>query len=273
MANSIASDLIVDTLKNSAVTILQNRLAPLAAFSRDFGADSLRPRATVQVPKATGASAVQVNPASFETGDTTLANIAVTVDQYSKSFHVTNDQANSGIKLAMLAEVNLGALADKIMDVAFAPLSAAAESYSGTAASFTASDLQDAWAAIAKSEVKNAILRGDFYAKFLPTNLQSFKPGAGAYGFDGFYANTRFPAGNIGGYILGPSALAVASGLPQNNTDGLVASETVTIPGVGLAVQLNLWSSSATRSIWASYDVMFGATAGDLDAAAKITAA
>lgn len=272
MANTIATDLIVDALKSSAITTLQNRLAPLAAFSRDFGADNLRPRATVQVPLATGASAVQVNPASFETGDTTLSNVAVTVDQYSKSFHVSNDQAQSGIKLALLADVNLAALADKLMDVALAPLSAAGTSYSGSAADFTSDDLQAGWADIAKSDTKSVILRGDYFAKFLPTNRESFAPGAGAYGFDGFHLNTRW-SGSTAGIFCGPSAVAIASGVPANNGGNLIASEVISVGNLGLQVQLNLWTSTASRSLWASYDVMFGAAAGDLAAAKLVVAA
>lgn len=271
MANTIDSALIVDVLKNSAATVLQHRLAPLAAFSRDFGADSLRPRATVQVPLASGASSVQVNPSNFETGDTTLANIAVAVDLLSKSFHVSNDQSLSGIKLAMLADVNLAALADKIMDLALTPLSGAGTSYTGTAADFVAEDLQAGWGEIAKADTKHVILRGDFFAKFLPTNRESFVPGVGAYGFDGFHLNTRW-AGTTAGVFCSPKAVALASGLPSAQAGNLISSETIQVSGVGIAVQLNLWQSTATRSLWASYDVMFGAAAGDLASAKLIVA-
>jgi hypothetical protein len=55
----------------------------------------------------------------------------------------------------------------------------------------------------------------------------------------------------------------MAAGIPIQPVGlaGLV-SRSVTIPGLGLSVQLNTWGSTKTRTQWASFDVMFGASYG-----------
>ena len=90
MANTFAADLVVDSLRDAAITTLSSRLAPLNAFSRDFSADQLRPLAVVQVPIASAGATVQTNATNFESGDSTLSNAAVSVSQYSASFALTN---------------------------------------------------------------------------------------------------------------------------------------------------------------------------------------
>ena len=44
------------------------------------------------------------------------------------------------------------------------------------------------------------------------------------------------------------------------------ASRVVEIPDLGLNVVINLWGSTATRTLWASYGVMFGAAVADASA-------
>ena len=42
----------------------------------------------------------------------------------------------------------------------------------------------------------------------------------------------------------------------------MISSQNMTLPGTGLTVQFNVWCSTATRAIWGSYDIMFGAAIG-----------
>jgi hypothetical protein len=53
----------------------------------------------------------------------------------------------------------------------------------------------------------------------------------------------------------------------------LAGSRTITLPDLGLSVQLNTWGSLSTRSAWASLDVMFGAALGDNTAGAHVKTA
>lgn len=279
MSNTFDSALVTDSLRDVAITVLQSRLAPLNAFSQDFSADPLKPRATVQVPIATAGGTTQTNATNFESGDSTLDNVAVSVSQYSNSFHLTNDQINSGHRLEKIAKINLHQLANKIIDVALAPVTAAnfgaATIDVDTAGDVTAASLKTLWAALKDGDSRNVIVDGSIYAQFLPANLEAFQVAAGGknvgmYGFDFFSYNNRWDGAEatVKGFACSPQAIAVASGLPANDIAGsdMMAVENIEIPDLGLTVQMNMWVSRATRAVWASYDVMFGAAKGDPNA-------
>jgi hypothetical protein len=276
MANTFDSALVTDVLRDTAITVLQSRLAPLSAFSQDFSADAIAPRRTVQVPIATAGSTTQTNATNFESGDSTLDNVAVTVDQYSNSFALTNAEINQGFRIQNIAKINLHQLANKIIDVAFTPITTtnfgSAVVDVNTAADFTVAELKTLWGALKDGDVRNVILDGSIYAQFLPSNLEAFQVASGGknvgmYGFDLFTYNNRWTGAgsNIRGFACSPQAVAVASGLPQNSpaSSDMISQENIVIPDLGLTVQMNMWVSRSSRALWASYDVMFGAAKGD----------
>jgi len=276
MANTFDSALVVDILRDQAITTLQSRLAPLNAFSKDFSADQLAPRKTVQVPIATAGSTTQTNATNFESGDSTLDNVEVSVSQYSNSFHLTNDHINSGHRIENIADINLSQLANKIIDVALTPVTTAnfgsAVVDVDAASDVGATELKALWAAIKDGDTRNVVLDGAIYAQFLPSNLDGFTLAtngrtSGIHGFDGFFYNNRWTgAGStINGFACAPQAIAVASGVPVNTpADADMLEQTlVPIPDLGLTVQVNMWVSRSSRALWCSYDVMFGAAKGD----------
>lgn len=223
MANTFDSALVTDSLRDVAITVLQSRLAPLSAFSQDFSADPLKPRATVQVPIATAGGTTQTNATNFESGDSTLDNVAVSVSQYSNSFHITNDQINGGHRLEKIAKINLHQLANKIIDVALAPVTVAnfgaATIDVDTAGDVTAASLKSLWGALKDGDVRNVILDGSIYAQFLPANLEAFQVAAGGknvgmYGFDLFTYNNRWDGADatVKGFACSPNAIAVEIG-------------------------------------------------------------
>lgn len=281
MANTLSSNLVLDTLSQAIITTLGNRLAPLNAFSKDFSADGMKQNASVQVPKYTTGSAIQTNPTNFETGDTTATNVNVLVQHYSKSFHLTSEALNQGFRLENLAEINSQIVANKIIDVALAPVTSTNFPTNVTVAqaSFVAANVKTMWAAASKSMMRHLVLDSVAYSQLLPTDKNGFLPsGSGAYGFDAIYLNTRWTGAgtNIYGFACGPEAIAVASGLPivDGSVAGLLAAQrNLTIPDLGLVVQLNTWGSLASRSAWASIDVMFGAALGDNTACARAQSA
>lgn len=278
MANTIDADLLIDTLSNRVITTLGEVLAPLSAFARDFSTDELVQAKAVQVPVVTGGSTVLTNPTSFEAGDSTTSNVAVTVNHYSQPFHITSQQYNQRFRIEMLADKNLQVLANKIKDVAFTPITTT--NFSTTAidvaqGSLAVANLKTAWANIAHCSQKNIMLDSTAFAQFLPSDLNSFKPGSGAYGFDGFHLNTRWngAGATIYGFACGPEAIAMAAGIPMQApgvAEEMLGQSVVSIPGLGLSVQMNLWVSKASRALWASYDVMFGAAFGGQATAGSI---
>ena len=95
---------------------------------------------------------------------------------------------------------------------------------------------------------------------------------------DAIILNTRWDGAgtNIYGFAVGPEAVAAASGLPMIDpgvASMLAGSRVITLPDLGLSVQLNTWGSLSSRSAWASVDVMFGAALGDNTAGAHVKSA
>lgn len=282
MANTIDADLLIDTLSNQAINFLGDRLASLRAFSRDFSTDELVQSKSVQVPKITAGSSTLTNPSSFEAGDSTTSNVAVLVSHYSQPFHITSLQYNQRLRLEMLAKANLMTLANSISDVWTALVLDANITPANTTvaqASFAAANAKSLWGAIGKTSEKHLLLDAIAYAQLAPSDKNGFQLSeTGAYGFDGIHLQTRWTGAtaNTYGIACGPEFLAVAAGIPLQGpgvAQEMVAQRVVTIESLGLSVQVNAWVSRASRTLWGSYDLMFGAAVAESNAAALILSA
>jgi hypothetical protein len=65
------------------------------------------------------------------------------------------------------------------------------------------------------------------------------------------------------GFVCSPRAILLASGRPAELPAGeFLALGQVVAPKIDLTVFTAAWFSKATRTHWASYDVMFGAGLG-----------
>lgn len=282
MPNNLTTDLILDTIGQRTVTYLGNVFAPFAAFSTDFSDEKYTQGQNVRVPVATVGSTVQTNPTNWESGNSNISNVNVPVNQYSVSFQLSPRELNNGFRLNQLVDINIQSLANKVCDVAFAPFTTTNFSNITVAqASIAAANLKTAWAAIAKSPVKNCILDATAYAQFLPSSLTTeIGPRAGLAGFDGFYVNTRWTGAgtNIYGFAGGPSAVAMVAGLPEQvasaEFSGLgLAQSVISVPlggrgtlgqgpqGPTVQVLMSSWLSLATRVRWVSMDLMLGSVA------------
>ena len=276
MANSYSSSLLTEKLEQAATTILSDCLAPLAAFTKGFGVDTYKPRAKVELKFVTATDATQKNPSSFESGDSTVGNVQITVDQYSQPFHVSNDELNSGLRLQDLAEKNARTFGESLLDVVFALLTTSnfATILTRASAAFSYSDMATSWGALKKSSVKVAILDGEYMSRLInapffyqPTDT---KGGSGfkAFGWDALHPCSRWSAAEINtrGLFCNPQAIGLVAGLPMRSPSPTLETKTITLAGLELSVALNTWFSLATRSFWASYDVMLGAAALDKSA-------
>lgn len=268
MANTLSSSLILDTLSKRTVTTLGNKFAPLGAFAGDFSEAVMNQGQAVQVSKATAGGTTQTNPTNWESGDSTLGNVPITVAQYSQSFHITPLQLNNSFRLNQLFDINLQNFVNKIFDVAWDPLDSTHwTNFIEASATFVAANLKTIWGGIAKSDVKNIMLDGSYYANFLPATLEDIGARTGMAGFDGFYLNTRWTGAgtNVVGFASGPQALGFVSGLPvlDDETRADINATPISIPlgntGKTMTVLAATWLSRATRTRWASLDVMFGA--------------
>jgi len=229
----------------------------------------MKPRASVDVRKATVGSTSQSNATNFESGDSTLAVSTVTVNQLSNSFHLLNSELNQGSRLAHLAQINANNLADKISDAITAVMVTGTYGTAitvGAAANFDSADLPPILAAAKNYGRKVLLLDGGHLAYLLPTDRDSFRLGEqGAYGFDVIAEQNRWTdaTANTCGFVCGPDAIVLASGrsieLPSGQFESIGS---VTLPQ-GITVQTATWYNTAGRVWWAAYDVMFGAVAGD----------
>lgn len=271
MSNTMAAGLILDTLGKRVNTLLGNVFAPLGGFASDFTEDPLTQGQRVQIPQATAGGTTQTNATNWESGDSTLGNIGVTVSQYSQSWHITPLQLNNNFRLAQLVDINLQYFANKIMDVAMTPINGVSfVNFIEPSATFTATNLRALFAAGAKLPVKNILLDGTYYANFLPTLLTEIGPRKTLVGFDNFFLNTRWSGAgvNVLGFMGGPQSLAYVSGLPimddETRTDINATPMAVKISdSTTMTVLASTWLSRATRLRWASLDVMFGASVLD----------
>ena len=285
-SNTFASGLVVDYLADAIITVAATKLAMVDGFSRSVGLDNLRPRATVQVKKYTTGTAAQTNPTNWETNnDSTLAATSVTVNQISKNFTVTQQELNQGFALADLAQGSADLFAYGISDVLTALMVAGnfgTATTIGTAANFDTADLPPILAIAKNFRSKNLILDGGHLARLQFSAAGSFFPDArlaqlanGKFGFDLISENNRWTSAtaNTVGFVCGPDAIAIASGLPVGMVAGEFIEQRSVTANNGLTALLSVWYSRATRSHMASYDIMFGAAAADTTQGAVLVTA
>lgn len=274
MANAFDATLVNKVLAQKAITKLQSKLPFLGAFTSDFS-DEVRDQRSrsLIVPVLSGASAVQVNPTNFETGDTDAIPALVTMDHISKSFYITSADYGSGTRLENLAEINMNVVASKIESMIFTLITEAnygSPAVTGiTAGALSVANLKTLWGSLG-GDYKCAILKDTEFANILPSDLNSFdvtKTRSG-YGFDVLdrSGNGFASAGTkIVGFAAGRGAIAMAAAIPEYTPQvaDLLDSQVVEVPGLGIFVQSNIWASSGSRNTWASYDVLFGCAAAD----------
>jgi hypothetical protein len=303
MANTYSSSLVVDTATTAAITVLQSRLAAIKNFNSDFSSDVVSGAGLrkLQVGVVSNAATAVTNPTSFESQGDTVNNTAVTMNHLSAQFGLSSQQLNQGFRLEKVMAANLRSLANAIIDIALTPLTtanygSAAYSTAITTASggnlgntFITAGLPTLWSALKDGTSRNLVLDGSYYAYLLPQSGFSLDQNSkGAYGFDSIAYNNRWNAvtggsdsalngttKTIKGFAASPEALAMASAIPY--VDPAVAgllqqSEIIDIPDLGLSVQMNIWGSLSSRSLQASFDVLFGASKADGSALKFVTA-
>ena len=286
-SNSYSSTLITAFLIDGAVTVLQNRWAPLRAFTRDFSTDPYKPLASGQLKTVTAGPTVQTGAASspitnYESGDATVGVTTVNVLEYCSSVHVTSTELNSGLRMENLMTIGVAALANKIIEAATAPITlanftakwdVANNTNVVTAANFGFSNLAEAWGVLQKSPIKNLILDGTYLAKLLnvPTYFQSYGESENAwkaFGWDLIALNSDWTgaSNNAVGFACNPQAITCLAGLPiqpPNVPGNTLQVGSFMVPEVEMAVQTAQWFALASRTGWFSWGAMFGAAKCD----------
>lgn len=283
-ANTFAGGLVVDYLADAVITEMATKLAMVGSFTRNVGLDGLRPRATVQVKKfvQAGSSATVDNATDFETSNNSqLDATAVTVNQISKLFTVTQQELNQGFALADLAAGSADVFALGISKKITAVMTAAnygAGTTIGTAANFDTSDLPAILALAKNYRQKLLLLDGGHLARLMFSGQFTAAAGTnpfpdsrygplnnGFFGFNNILEQNDWTGAiaNTAGFVCGQDAIAIASGLPVGMIAGEFVEQRTVESANGLSVLLSVWYSRATRSHMASYDIMFGVAAAD----------
>lgn len=269
MSNTLSASLILDQLAKVTKTTIGDKFAPLAAFTNDFSADEyvINQGKSVQIPLVTAGATAQTDATNWESGDSTIANVPVTAANKSVSFHITPLQMNNSFRLAQLMEKNVQNFRNAVMDAAYGVFNGTHWSnFREAQATFSSTNLKAIWAGIAKSDQRNIILDPTYYANFLPTSLTDIGAKSGMAGFDGFFLNTRWTGAgtNVVGFAGGAQCAAFVSALPMfdDETKSDINATVVQIeiaPGKSMPVLMSTWLSRATRTRWASLDMIFGA--------------
>jgi len=280
-ANTTDSALVTDMLLDGATTVLQNRLAPLRAFSKEVSIDRIKPKAVLQHRQITAGGTAQSNATSFE--DTTNfvgteANIPITIAQLTSGGHITNAERQNGVTMDQWVQIKTAEISDKIMAAVAAVIlegTYTATPVTSAAAAFGAEELKTLWGQLKKSPIKNVILDGEYYARFIPSTLENFNVfTVGIPGWDTVALNTVWTGAttNTVGFACNPQAIVCGIGLPlRSDKANLVSSESVlSLPDLGISVAVYNWYSNITRTEWATYDIMFGAAANDATAGVLI---
>ena len=146
--------------------------------------------------------------------------------------------------------------------------------------------MQQLWGLLKKSPIHNVLLDGEYLAQILnvPTQFQksgegTANPGAwNAFGWDNICLNTNWTGAdpNVRGFACKPQAIGAVSGLPltpPNIPGGTLMEATMEIPGPDITIQNYMWFSLSSRTMWCSFDLMFGAALLDNTAGAIIRSA
>lgn len=283
MSNTLSSSLVLDSISSTVVTPLGNLFAPLNAFFTDFSDETYTKGQNIRIRYATSGPTAQTNPTNWESGDSVQDNVNLQVNHYSASIQISPDEVEKKFRLEMLAGQLYQSFANKIMDVAWTPLTTTNFSNITQAQSgLVYQNLQTVWAAIAKSPFKNLVLDATSLSVLMPKDRFQFDIGGAltgqgqpGYGYDAIYLNTRWNGAgtNVYGFAGGRNALGFVAGLPlmEDETKEDINTTTIEVPLSGngtnqqgvptsrLSVYASTWISRATRIRWASLDVMFGA--------------
>lgn len=281
MSNTLSASLVLDTLAKTTQTVIPNKIAPWTKFTTDFTRDEyvVNQGQSVQVTLATAGATVQTNATNWESGDTTLANVPITLANKSISFHITPLQMNNSFRLAQMMQVNVQNFRDALLDVITTPMNGTHwTNFIQAAATFSSTNLQSIWSTIAKSDQKNIVLDGSYFSKFLPASLTTeIGPRAGLAGYDGFDLCTRWNGAgtNVLGFAGGAQSIGIASALPMYDDETKADLNATVInldvaPGKSLPVLMSTWLARSSRTRWASLDVLIGAAKLDNSAGVLI---
>jgi len=268
MANTIDAALLDKAVfAEELINEAQHPLAPIALFTSRFDAVEVG-SVNVKFPRV-GTGGTETNPTDYIGGSATMDNVAVTVNEKSRPFEITNVELNNGIKLM---ELERAIFTEFVTDLTKEVTALMTEANFGTDATvdtsaFTVADLPKL-AVGAKGAEKVCILEPAQYATVIPTNGDGLDPMKSAYGFSqGVHMVEAGLSADAQAFSGGKTAIAIAGGLPNKWTSFAAGEEHTIIPTIlGLNILYRRWTDSNTGRHHGNFVCLFGASVADAGA-------
>jgi len=273
-----SATLLGTMLDQSVITVLQTMLGPLGAFATEVSMDPMVPLQPTIVRVTTAGGTAQTDATSFEDTTNFVGTVVaktVTPHRYTSGGYLTTIEYNSGNKMAQWSEIKAQEIGEAILGVINALIvtgTFTTDVQTIASAAFAWSDLNTIWGSLAKARTKSAILASAYIAKLLPTTRESLNALEGTpTGWNGLFVNDFWTGAtaNTQGFFCHPQAIGAVIGVPATPPTAASAGltqTTITIPGLGAAVQMNSWFNTATRSDWFTLDTVLGAAVLDATA-------
>jgi hypothetical protein len=282
MPNTFNAETLCNQCCDVALTQLCQLLGPLDKFANDCSPDPMSPSRPIVIPVVTSASAVQTNPTNFTTGaGSVVRGITITPKHLSIPYMISSAEYNKGYRIEQLVSIHAQKLASAIwaevtpimVNDATTPANPPNAFPSGNKvvkaiASFDPTTVGEIYAKLLCSP-KHLLLDPAAAAKlmFQPGGCcQPLGKGAGGLGFETISEHSQWTGGqpNLYGFGFCREAIAIASGVPATSPAcaGILDQRTITLPGIGLSVQVNSWCDPSARGMYQSLDIIFGAALG-----------
>jgi len=278
-SNTYTSALNPSWLQPDAVEQIVASFAPVASFLRVFDPAPYAPFATNVIKFVTQASTTLTEAtgspiATFNTGDGVISAVSVPVTHYSQPWHVTNTEFQSGNRIEDYFLANALALASTVAGNIATNFTTANFSNKITSApdAFGLGDAGILQGLLKKSPKRSLVLDGEYYSKL--THVAGFGDSTN-YGWTGIFnqsAGWTSAGPKVRGIACNPQAIVVVTGVLLPQRSPIISQQYMTLGQTGLLVEYNRWLDPATRTQWASLDLVLGSAPADTTAGALVLA-
>jgi hypothetical protein len=231
----------------------------------------------VEAPFITSTSSIAHNPTNFQSGDTTIGNVSLTVTHEVKKCHISAPEGNNGLQTTShIQEALIRDFEKDLWALAMAVFTAGnhgAADVSSTAANFDITDLE-ALAAACTGNPRTALLASGA----MPGCANDLKRENGKWvypGIDGGVYEATLTIGDADvAIVAGPTALAfmVEKPLGFGPMMGQATITEILLPRLQIPAWTCRWYDKASRSYWLSVENFFGIGLADATAASYAAA-
>ena len=271
MSNTLNSSLTTKLLVQETIASAAAVCPPLRSAFTLLEVKPPGPGRTLEIASCSAKAATLVNPTDWETGAATVAAVEVTMNLYSKVYGLSADDIQKGITLQSIAKRATEDFITDLIGVIVTPLTVAnfgAAVVSVASDAFGQSDLETFQASV-NSWRKVCLMHTSYASKIRIVWVPITNPAI-------FEVSPWTSAGpNVVGAVLDPSALIVATGLPDSSAIARspMTVERFVLPGLEIPAELCTWVLPGTRQLRAALSVFLGASPGVTSACKLLKAA